>query len=273
MRRLHCKPIAWHVFARGARRLELFRDDQDRAQFLSLLSYSLAQSGCVLWAYLLMTNHYHLVLYGSSDQLTSCMRRLGTMYSLYHNRRYGLNGHAFDGPYQAYPQPTPLLTLWTVAYVFMNPVKAGLCSRAEDYPWSGYRSFIGVPGSPLRVDPSALQRLIDPDPKKAWHRFHLAMEAEKRRPPRPVHGRLTMIEVHLQQFGWLLEYATEHPLPAAGVDATTLAIYWARQCGISPRAMAQVLGLKDARWVGKRVRWVKDRIRTEPGLEQLLAPP
>jgi REP element-mobilizing transposase RayT len=273
MKRLHCGTATWHVFARGARRLELFRDPADYSQFLTFLAYSLRESGCVLWAYALMTNHYHLVLYGSSDQLTACMRRLGLLYSLYHNKRYGLNGHAFDGPYQAYRQATPLLALWTIAYVFLNPVKGGLCSRPEDYPWSGYRSFLGLPGSPLSVDIAALQPAIDVDPRRAWARFRDALRAEARRPAKIVHGRLTMIEVHIQQFGWLLDYANEHPVPDCRVDPMALAIYWARKCGISPRAIAQVLGINDAREIGRILKKLSARMRDEAGLEARLALP
>lgn len=273
MRRLHCDVAAWHVFARGARRLELFQDDQDFQKFLTLLAYSLRESGCSLWAYTLMVNHYHLVLYGNSDQLTACMRRLGSLYSLYHNQRYGLTGHAFDGPYQAYRQRTPLLTLWTIAYVFLNPVKPGLCSRPEDYRWSGYRSFLGLDGSPLRVDTSALQPTIDRDPRKAWRLFKDALQAELRRPYKAVTGRLTMIEVHIRQFGWLLDYATEHPIAEAGLEPLSVAIYRAKKVGISPRAMARSLGMTGTREINYTLKRMNRLVQEQPRLEALLAPP
>ncbi len=199
------------------------------------------------------------------------MRRVGWMYSLHHNKRYGLNGHAFDGPYQAYRQRTPLLTLWTIAYIFLNPVKGGLCARPEDYPWSGYRSFLGLPGSPLDVNIAALQPTIDADPKRAWSRFRDALKAELRRPPRQVAGRLTMIEVHVQQFGWLLDYAQEHPATDVGVDPTTLAIYWGRKYGITPRAIAKVLGMKSAAQIWRILNGLAQRFDLEPGLEERLA--
>jgi len=273
MKRFHCDTATWHVFARGARRLELFQNDDDRDKFLQLLAYALRKSGCALWAYVLMTNHYHLVLHGSSDQLTACMRRLGFLYSLYHNKQHGLNGHAFDGPYQAYRQATPLLTLWTIAYVFVNPVKGGLCTKPEQYPWSGYRSFLGLPGSPLDVDISGFQPTIDENPKKAWFLFRQALDAELRRPPKLVTGRLTMVDVHVQQFGCLLDYARLHPVDGVDVDTTTLAIYWGRKHGITPRAIAKGLDLKDPEEVRSILRKLARRIKVEAGLEERLAMP
>src|SRR5436190_11695413 len=64
MKRRTLAPIGRHVFARGTRRLQLFHDDEDYLQFIIFLKHALSKSGCVLWAFTLMSNHYHLVLYG-----------------------------------------------------------------------------------------------------------------------------------------------------------------------------------------------------------------
>src|SRR5258706_4456804 len=161
MRRLQCDPAGWHVFARGTRRLLLFRDDADFETFLRFLGFSLFKSGCELWAYALMSNHYHLILYGSSGQLSKCMFHLNRLYSRYHNERYNLGGHVFHGPYKAFRAPTFRLLLWKVAYVFLNPVKAALCDHPEEYLWSGYSSFLGMEGSPLEVQAASLMDRVD----------------------------------------------------------------------------------------------------------------
>ncbi|HZE98408.1 MAG TPA: transposase [Planctomycetota bacterium] len=272
MKRLHCDSAIWHVFARGCRRLELFRDDQDFLKFLDLLDRALKSSGCVLWAYALMTNHYHLLLEGGSKALEKCMHALNGKYSRQHNERYSLGGHVFDGPYQSYRQRTPLLSLATAAYVFMNPVKAGLCAAPEDYPWSGYRSFIGESGSPLAIDPTGLIARAEVQPRRAWQRFREAIRREAKRPPKPSFGRPTMVEVHQEQFEWLLDHARKSVALLSGEDPVPVSIYWGRQCGISPRAMARALGLPGAA-VREALRRFKTRMALEPSLARLAAVP
>lgn len=273
MRRLKCGTADWHVFARGSRRMELFRDREDYLNFICILEYALAVSGSVLWAFTLMTNHYHLVIRATSDQLTACMRRLNTMYSTYHNRKYGLVGHAFDGPYQAYRQGSLLLLLRCIAYVFLNPVTGGLVGKPEDYPWTSYRSFVGLPGSPMETGVAPLMGEIDPEPRQAWARFHQAMEREiVRSKDKPVRG-LTMVQVHSQQFEWLLEHALSTKDRLAGEDPELVAMYWARQCGVSPRAISAVLGGKSPAQVRQLLHQFKERLAKNPDLAKHLPLP
>lgn len=271
MRRFTCDTANWHVFARGSRRLQLFRDEADFTRFLNCLVYALKKSGCILWAFALMTNHYHLVLRGSSAQLTACMRRLNTMYSRYHNRRYSMDGHAFDGPYKAFRQPTPLLMLHTIAYVFFNPVKGGLCARPEDYPWSCCRSYLGLPGSPLGVDAGKLMASVDPDLKKVWTKFSQAMEQQARKPAKPTIGRPTMIDLHQEQFEWLLEQAKEQAERLAPEEPVMVAMYWASLIGVSPRAMAKVLGKSGSGYTRVKLCKYTKQVESDPTLKEKLA--
>jgi REP-associated tyrosine transposase len=273
MKRLGLDPIGWHVFARGARRLDLYRDEQDYDQFLIFLRFAIKKSGCILWAFVLMSNHYHLVLYGSSAQLTACMRRLNGMYSRYHNRRYGLSGHTFDGPYHAYPQPSPLLLLRAVAYVFMNPVAAGIATVPEQYRWSCFKSYTAEEGSPIDVDPSGLMAHANPDPKTAWAQFHRALEREARRRPRIRPGSLTRVQIHADQFECLLEHARERREGLAGEDPDLVAMHWAHELGICPKAMAQVLESETPAHISQRLHYFRQRLAQNPSLAKLLQSP
>ena len=271
MKRFDCDTANWHVYARGARRLQLYRDDGDYLRFLNLLTYALRESGCVLLAYALMSNHYHLVLRGSSAQLTGCMRRLNCMYSHYHNQRYGLDGHTFDGPYNAFRQGTAGILLRSVAYVLFNPVQGGLCVRPQDFVWSCCKSYLNLPDSPLAVDPGQLIKLVHSDPKTAWAWFYRAMELEAKRPARSISTKPTMIELHQEQFRWLLEEARESPDRLKGEDPVVVAMYWARQVGVNPRAIAKVLAQTTVNAIRIKLARFKARLEGNPQLRSRLA--
>ena len=271
MRRVQSDRIGWHVIARGARRLQLFHEPSDFPQFLTFLKYSLAQSGAVLWAYALMSNHYHLVLYASTEELRACVQRLNRLYSAYHNKKYSLVGHAFDGPYRAFRQD-PSVLLRCIAYVLMNPVKAFLADNPQDYAWSCCKQYLGLPGSPLEADLQSLISVIGPDPRMAWKLFHRSMEVEAKRPTRPYTDGLTMTALHAQQFEWLLEVAQERQDRLAGIPPEHVAMYWARQQGVAVKSIAKVLGIPN-RAVSDELYRLGVRLDSDPRLEAILMAP
>jgi putative transposase len=273
VKRIQCDSIGWHVFNRGARRLDLFRDDQDYAAFMGMLRGALKASGAILWAVTLMSNHYHLVLYASSKQLTACMIRVNRLYARYHNRRYGLVGHAFDGPYKAYPQPSAMVLMRTIAYVFMNPVAAGITRRPEDYRWSCVRDYLDLPGSAFPMNPADVMAHVHPDPARAWAAFHRAMQKEASRPRRVSGDPLTRTQIHAQQFEWLLEHALEARETLAGMDPVRAALHWASQCGVTPRAMAVVLEGRSPAWIKQSIREIGEELQLNPDRARLLAHP
>jgi len=169
------------------------------------------------------------------------MYLLNRIYALYHNKTHHLGGHVFDGPYKAYRIRTPRLALWTLAYVFLNPVKAGLCAGPEDYPWSGYRSFVGLPGSPLAVDPSPLMTSVDLPLNRAWERFHDAVRIQLQRKTTPLPDRPTMAEVHQSQFEGLLEHVRSSVMDLKDEDRDLVAACLGRDCGIAVRVISAVL--------------------------------
>jgi REP element-mobilizing transposase RayT len=161
MKRMHAGVNDWHLFNRGSRRMALFHDDQDARVFLARLRKAAELAGCIVWAYTLMTNHFHLVVRASSEQLSRFTHHLQRLYSLYHNHRWNLSGCAFAGPYGLVRQASPGMLLRTLAYVFLNPVTARLVDRPEDWTWTSFRAFMGIGPSWLWLNPLPLLGEID----------------------------------------------------------------------------------------------------------------
>lgn len=272
MRRPATDDRVWHVFARGVRRLNLFYEDLDYLTFLDLLREACLASGCVLYAYCLMTNHYHLILKATSAQLSQCMWLLNRKYALHHNARHKMGGHVFEGPYKAYQQKTLNSIFWRIAYVFLNPVMAGLVDDPADYRWSGYLSFMGLQGSPLPISlPDDLDFYCGSVEKARVH--FLQVLEEQRRYGKKRTSAPTALEVQVDQFEALLRLSQERKDAWPEADPQVVAMYWARQCGVPPRAIARVLGVSDPSRITKRVRKFAKRLEQRRDLADRIGLP
>jgi putative transposase len=147
----------YHVISRGIQRRELFRDDLDRARYLSLLEKSVARFEFRLYAYCLMGNHVHLALEVGKIALSRIMRSINTSYAGYFNVRHKRSGYLFQGRYKAFMVDQEEYLLALVRYVHLNPVKARMVDRVESYPWSSHPAYLK--GSPAWLaDDEVLER-------------------------------------------------------------------------------------------------------------------
>lgn len=147
----------YHVMLRGVNRDAIFLEDDDRERFLQALNATREVSGCLVFAYCLMTNHAHLVLRTTREPVSAVVKRLGIRYAGWFNRKYGRVGHLFQDRFRSYPVEDDGYLSTLLRYVWNNPVKAGLVDRAEDYRWSS-RRFLGRT-SPL-LDEADLRLLL-----------------------------------------------------------------------------------------------------------------
>ena len=137
--RIHFDGAVYHVFDRGVERRSIFIDDRDRIFFLETLKRIAAESSAEILAYCLMGNHFHLAIRVRSVKLGAIVQRLLTGYCLYFNRRYGRAGHLFEGRYGSRHCLSDAYLYRLIRYIHMNPVRAKLVSRPEDWPWSDCR--------------------------------------------------------------------------------------------------------------------------------------
>jgi len=135
--------------ARGNHGQAVFRDDRDRKRFLSTLGEACGKTGWIVDAYVLMGNHYHLLVQTPEGNLVAGMKWLQGTYTQRFNRRHGDFGHLFQGRYKAVVVEAENAGYWEVVstYVHLNPARAGLIQAGKEpleaYPWSSYPFYTG----------------------------------------------------------------------------------------------------------------------------------
>ena len=151
--------LLYHVIVRGNHRETVFLGHPDYETYLHRLAVYRARYAVTLHAYCLMPNHVHLVLGTAALPLDRFMQCLQQSYTQRFNRRYAQVGHVFQGRYKALLCETDEYLVTLVRYVHQNPVRAGLVTRAEDYPYSGHRAYLGEIATEL-VDPTLVLGLV-----------------------------------------------------------------------------------------------------------------
>jgi putative transposase len=135
---------AWHhVYTRGNRRQEIFRERRDYALYMATLFDVVRDFGWRVHGYVLLPNHTHLVLETPSATLSKGMKQLNGTYATRFNMTHDLVGHVFQGRFGSRlisGNEDLARTLW---YLAMNPVEAGLCEQPEEYEWSSYAALCG----------------------------------------------------------------------------------------------------------------------------------
>ncbi|MDP8911427.1 MAG: transposase [Actinomycetota bacterium] len=124
--------------------MTLFRDPLDFDAFLHILERTFRQFGWRCYAFSLMPNHYHLLIETPEPNRGKGMRHLNGSYAQRFNTRYDGSGHVFQGPYLAVPLERESHLLEVCRYIVLNPVRAGICRRPGDWPWSSYRPTAGL---------------------------------------------------------------------------------------------------------------------------------
>ncbi|MEY4344433.1 MAG: hypothetical protein RL032_265 [Pseudomonadota bacterium] len=145
-----------HVIQRGNNRQPIFQDRADYVRMLELLRENASRFGVVVHSYVLMGNHFHLLVTPqTADALPQMMQSVGRSYVRYFNDLYGRSGTLWEGRYKSTVIQTQRYLLACMAYIDLNPVRAGLSANVADYDWSSFNHYIG-----RKID-----KLITPHPQ------------------------------------------------------------------------------------------------------------
>jgi putative transposase len=129
-----------HVIVRGNNRREIFCADADYRFYLEKLQAACEKHGCDIHAYVLMTNHVHLLLTPQEEHaMGKAMQMLGRYYVQYYNYCYQRTGTLWEGRYKATLIDSESYLLTCMRYIELNPVRAGTVGHPSEYPWSSYR--------------------------------------------------------------------------------------------------------------------------------------
>jgi putative transposase len=146
--RLEFSDAIYHVTTRGDGGGDIFVDDQDRQLFLAVLAEVISRTGWIVHAYVLMDNHYHLLIETPKPNLSRGMRQLNGVYTQRFNSLHGSGGRVFQGRFKAIlvERSTALLDL--CRYIVLNPLRLKTVKNISRYRWSSYRATAGEVNAP-----------------------------------------------------------------------------------------------------------------------------
>ncbi len=145
-------PGYYHIVNRGVNKMHIFRKMDDYEYFEELICFYAKSYGVIIHNYCLMSNHYHLLIEITQENLSKFMRQLNMNYAIYFNKKYKRVGHLWQGRFKSWYVTDEAYLYTLMCYIEQNPLKARMVQRLEDYPYSSYHCFFED------VIPECLQR-------------------------------------------------------------------------------------------------------------------
>jgi REP element-mobilizing transposase RayT len=176
--RLEFPGALYHLTSRGNERRPTFYDDGDRVAFLDFLGQTVRRFGWIVTAWVLMTNHFHLVVQTPDPNLSKGMHWLNTKYVGWFNKRHKRSGHLYGGRFKSHLVEKEAYLAEVLRYVVLNPVRAGMVAHPADYRWSSYRATAGLEVADEWLDVEAALSLFAPDHDIAQGYYREFVEAK-----------------------------------------------------------------------------------------------
>lgn len=178
--RLTLPNVPLHLIQRGNNRQACFIADEDHRYYLDWLGEYANKAGCRIHAYVLMTNHVHLLVSAERGGAPGeMMKALGQRYVQYFNKTYRRSGTLWEGRYRSCPTQAETYLLACQRYIELNPVRANMVDHPADHRWSSYRANAQGEANPLITPHHLYQALgLDPEARQAAYRELFRYELE-----------------------------------------------------------------------------------------------
>lgn len=135
----------YHVMLRGINHQQIFEDNEDKQRFIETLARYKDECGYYLYAYCLMGNHIHILLKEGMEEISSVLKRIAASYVYWYNWKYNRCGHLFQDRFKSEPVEDDGYFLAVLRYIHQNPIKARICSTAEEFPFSSFNEYTNIP--------------------------------------------------------------------------------------------------------------------------------
>ena len=189
--RIEYEGAFYHITSRGNERKAIFHGKTDYERFKSYLKEAQERYGYVVHCYVLMTNHYHLIIETPQGNMSQVMHYVNASYTNYLNKKRQRSGHLFQGRYKAILIDHTSYLLELSRYVHLNPVRAHLVERPEEYAYSSYQTYISEQREDL-VSPDLILETISRNHKGRTRRYRTFVESalgrEQENPFKDVYG-------------------------------------------------------------------------------------
>lgn len=154
--RIQYEGALYHVFSRGNNQQDIYLTDDDRYLFLDTLGQMSVRFNIDIFAYVLMNNHYHLLLRTSKANLSRAIQWFGTTYTRRFNIEHLQSGHLFQGRYKSILVENDAYLMQLSFYIHNNPLHAGIVKRLISYRWSSYPAYAYNRSHPDWLDKSLI---------------------------------------------------------------------------------------------------------------------
>lgn len=138
-----CEYSIYHIMIRGNNKQDIFIDQEDRIQYLERLKRYKETFDMEVYAYCLMTNHVHLLVYDNGQDISEIMKRFNLSYVIYFNRKYDRCGHLFQDRFKSVMVDRDAYFVEVSKYIHLNPEEAHIVEEAGDYQWSSLKVYLG----------------------------------------------------------------------------------------------------------------------------------